>query len=386
MRRSNGKRRVDSLHSELESSLARALESEGLGAERVAAEPDSGADLVVVGEAGTWVIELKVATAARGEALQDRLAAAVLQARHYAAEVGARPLAVVGAPVMTPRQIERLRRFVGTFAPEMEWGVIDGRGLLHLQLRGRLLERRPTRTAPKARVRVSTFTDRHQWLLKIMLSPTLPPSFRIRDVEGLRVDAAPDTISELARRARVSVGTAHRLVHHLRRERFCPTSGPLVLVRRETLLTHWSALRPAHREIRAQLVLPTEDPMAELKRALGERAGTEAPAACLGLFAGAAAWGFDHVVGVPPIVYVRQLSADALEQLGLVAIDDSEAADVVLRQPAFPESVFRGARLREGVPVADLVQCWLDASAHAARGPELASLLYDALFAQDEVP
>ena len=45
---------------------------------------------------------------------------------------------------------------------------------------------------------------------------------------------------------------------------------------------------------------------------------------------------------------------------------------MIVHRPGFPESVFRGCVERDGVPVADALQCWLDVSFHAARGEEQA--------------
>ena len=42
--------------------------------------------------------------------------------------------------------------------------------------------------------------------------------------------------------------------------------------------------------------------------------------------------------------------------------------DVYVRIPAFRESVFRAAVIHDGVPVADILQVWLDVSSHPARG------------------
>ena len=234
--------------------------------------------------------------------------------------------------------------------------------------------------------RVATREPGRVRLLKLMLSPELPPPLRLTDIDGRTVNRPPVTLSELARRAGVSVGTAHRLAQHLRREHFCASRGPLVLMRRETLLDRWSALRPPHRELRTQFVLPPDEPMTKLGTALRTWAADSPSAVCLGLFAAAGAWGFGHVAGVPPMVYVRTLDEEALERLGLARVEDADTADVLLRQPAYPESTFRGSSVREDGPVTDLIQCWLDASAHAARGPELAALLYDALFGAGDVP
>jgi hypothetical protein len=44
------------------------------------------------------------------------------------------------------------------------------------------------------------------------------------------------------------------------------------------------------------------------------------------------------------------------------------APDVFVTVPNFRESVFRGSVVREGVPVADILQVCLDVGAHPARG------------------
>ncbi len=65
-----------------------------------------------------------------------------------------------------------------------------------------------------------------------------------------------------------------------------------------------------------------------------------------------------------------------LERLGLSLADPGPSPDVYIRVPAARESVFRGAVRRDGVPVSDALQIWLDAGAYPARGPEQANMIY----------
>jgi hypothetical protein len=46
------------------------------------------------------------------------------------------------------------------------------------------------------------------------------------------------------------------------------------------------------------------------------------------------------------------------------------APDVYVRVPFARESVFRGAVQCEGVPIADILQVWLDVSSHPACGAD----------------
>lgn len=101
-----------------------------------------------------------------------------------------------------------------------------------------------------------------------------------------------------------------------------------------------------------------------------------APRACLGVFAAADALGLGFVHGVPPHLYIEKLGPAALQPLGLSMEAVNEPPDVYVRVPASRESLFRGAVSREGVPVSDVLQVWLDISAHPARGAEQSELIY----------
>jgi hypothetical protein len=92
------------------------------------------------------------------------------------------------------------------------------------------------------------------------------------------------------------------------------------------------------------------------------------PRLCLGLFAAAEQLGFGFVHGVPPCFYLENLDREVLARLGLSPEGAQHARDVFVSVPNFRESVFRGAVVREGVPVADILQVCLDVGAHPARG------------------
>jgi len=97
---------------------------------------------------------------------------------------------------------------------------------------------------------------------------------------------------------------------------------------------------------------------------------------CIGLFAAADALGVGFVRGVPPHLYLERLDQDVLQRLGLSLEDADRRVDVNLRVPSNKEAIFRAAVMREGVPVSDLLQVWLDASAHPARGREQADQIW----------
>jgi hypothetical protein len=96
------------------------------------------------------------------------------------------------------------------------------------------------------------------------------------------------------------------------------------------------------------------------------------PRACLGLFSAAESLGFGFVHGVPPNFYLENLDRDVLKRMGLSLEGAEQKPDVYVRVPSFRESVFRAAVVRDPVPVADILQVWLDAGSHPARGDEQA--------------
>jgi hypothetical protein len=53
-----------------------------------------------------------------------------------------------------------------------------------------------------------------------------------------------------------------------------------------------------------------------------------------------------------------------------------DRVDVVLRMPSARASVFRAIVNIDGLPVSDVLQVWLDVSAHPARGKEQADVIY----------
>jgi len=92
---------------------------------------------------------------------------------------------------------------------------------------------------------------------------------------------------------------------------------------------------------------------------------------CLGLFTAAAKHEAPFVRGARLHLYAVRHSDDALRRLGLI-VADRASADLSPRIPHLSEADFRGARLIDGVLVADLLQVWARPLRPSARGAELA--------------
>jgi len=333
-------------------------------------------DLLAQRGGHTYAIDVKSAPEGRRDRLLPLLAQAILQARAIAARSpeSLAPLAIVGAERVSETLVGDLERFVQQYAPDAAVGLVDMEGFQWF--RGPGLD--PSMNAPRGRaerrLRVRAregaashlFSDLNQWMLKVLLAPKIAPDL-LHAPRGEYRNA-----SQLAAAANVSVMSAFRFVRQLRLDGFLDESSSILsLVRLDDLLRRWQAesLRPA-RDIPLRWIL-RGDPARQLHDAL--RANVPC---CLGLFAAADALGLGFVHGVAPFVYLERLEPGVLDRLGLSLEAPGDAPDVYVRVPAARESVFRGAVRRNGVPVSDAVQVWLDASAYPARGAQQADLIY----------
>jgi len=339
-----------------------------------------------------YMVEVKGAPEGRRDRLLPLLALAILQAQVIArrSPEASAPLAVVGAKRVHDSLAGGMERFVQEYAPGVALGLIDLEGFQWFHGPGlERLNARRERAAQRLRVRTPEvashlFSDLNQWMLKVLLAPQIPPDLLASPRAEYR------NASQLAAAAGVSMMSAFRFVRQLRVERFLDESAPpLRLVRLDELLRRWQAanLRPV-REVAMRWVL-RRNPAHQIHDALRAHAPEQSTPsgrsrrdqaitarACLGLFAAANALGLGLVHGVAPHIYVERLETSALQRLGLSLEAPVSSPDVYIRVPATPESVFRGAVRRDSLPACDVLQVWLDAAAHPARGIEQADMIY----------
>jgi Holliday junction resolvase len=354
-----------------EKALADAFRDHGWS---VTLEPGApGPDLLVSNGHRRYAIELKSSVEGRADRVIPLLSQAILQAMEYAARSpGARPLAVVRVERLTNALRERASRFHADYAPHLAVGLIDdegrrwfeGEGLEALNAEPPSSVARRKGTPPKRSH--DLFSDLNQWLLKVLLAPELPE----------RLLAAPRgdyrTAAELAEAARVSAMSVSRFIKRLREEGFVDErAATLRLVRRAELFRRWrAAASRATPELPMRFLMPGL-PSVQLAKLAARHAE-----ACIGLFAAAGILQAGHVADGLPWVYVRKLPH--LQDKAwpeLVDISPGEPPQLILKQAATPESVFRGALRVDGAQVSDILQVWLDVSSHPARGSEQADHL-----------
>lgn len=357
--------------------LADTFRKAGWRVRRPSSAGDMGVDLILDAKKKQYVVQLKASSEGRRDRLIPLLSQAILEARTVAQRFPepAVPIAVVAAKRIPASVAEQIKQFALRYAPEVGVGIIDAEGLRSFAGHGleRLDAKPPRRVAGEitSRQRLpDLFSDLNQWMLKILLGQRLPEPL-------ISIPRGPiRNASHLAEIARVSVMSASRFVHQLANQGFLDDGDEqLQVVRVEELLDLWiSANRPAAKDIPARWILKggQHQLQSALRKYPSLSGSVSVPRCCLGLFAGADAFGLGFVQGVPAHIYVERLTLDSLNRLGLMVDHSDRAADVYIRIPANREAIFRASVMRDGIPVTDVLQVWLDVSTHPARGREQA--------------
>lgn len=417
----------ESYHSDLEKRLADVLANAGWQVKVPIPNEAGEADIEAQRGDLRYVIEVKAAPDVRRPILQALLASACLRARRHAAILEARPLAVVCAPRLSEAALQDLREYAQMFLGDCAYGFLDSRG--RVELHGEGLEGvsapgahdqhgpdRPAsssismvregskwwRVAPEMqgmgadelqwRRPVELFGDLGRWIIKVLLAGRIREDYLRAPRVSLR------SAAQLAEVADVSAASAWRQVHALREAGYLEEQRDgLKLVRVGDLLRQWA--RAGHHragEIRARWLLPPADGEAELRSALlrymqgGAPRGEDAdsarprPRVCLSLHSACRHLGLGIVQGIPSSIYVEEVFPRVLQEFGLCESAGGEKVDVHICVPRHPKSVFRALVVREGVPAADAVQCWLDLQGHPARGEEQAREIWDRVLASLE--
>lgn len=316
----------------------------------------------------------------------DRSVAAFLAKALLHAQVGASPevesIAALNVKRATPLTDGRLASFVGEVAPKQSWILFDGDGRVfpHVASAPELSEAAAevvvnTSAAPAPVRQMSLFTDLNQWMLKVLLAPMLSEKL-LQAPRG----RPPRNASALAEVAGVSVPAATRFLKALEADGQLDTRyGDLRVARPLELLPQWRDRmgQPARREVSANSARgPFKlEILASIAAEFAQVRG-EFPPLVLGLHAACKALELGHVQGATPVVWTPSLDVTRLERLGLVVGRSDAPADLMLRVPRYPQSLFRGVVSPHASPVTDVIQCWLDTSHFRIRGEEQADFLW----------
>lgn len=370
---------------------------------RVREQPlaDGAADLIADFGDKMFIVEMKRSAEGRRDRLVPLLSQAILEAKAAARNFSksAIPVAVVASRRIPESVAEQVKQFALNHAPNVGIGVIDSEGFRLFEGFG--LERFNSERSASSRIRLPVqgqspsylFSDLNQWMLKILLGASVPDSLLSVPRRQYRSGR------QLAQAARVSIMSASRLIRQLSNDGFLDERrGSLRLVRIDELMRRWQAANfGSAREILARWIIPgREDQLLSVVRSYSSSMEAEPsrprkpkpgrlvespPRICIGLFKAAELLGFKFVHGVAPHLYLERLDSDALKQLGLSLENAEGRPDAYIRIPENKEAVFRPVVRHEGIPVADIVQVWLDVSNHPARGKEQAGQIWKRVLA-----
>ena len=358
--------------------LADSLTAAGFALEHTRGPPPRP-DLVARSAHGDYVFAIKTASVVRSAELRASLAGAILEATAWGRGRRASPVAVVVAPRFSSRTIADLEAYRGQVAADVPLILLGydtpPRVFSDARLASALLHARPLVSAPRpapAARSAAMFSDLNSWMLKILLAPAIDPAL-------LRAPRTPVSSSmELAQVAAVSQPSAWRLLRTLDDQGYLQRSPHLQVRRVEDLLERWAQQYSRPKETRAVWLLPRGDHVAQLEAVLhGGEARSPAHRGrrrCVALFTASAALGLGHTRGTAPHLYLENLTD--MSEIGLTAATAGEQPHVVVWCPTTPESVFRAMVSPGGIPTADVIQCWLDARNHRARGREQADYLW----------
>ncbi len=280
-----------------------------------------------------------------------------------------RPLAVVRVDTASPSLLARIEQFHQDYAPDVSVGLMSDSGVArfigpYLDGLDQVSTDGRMDSPPRPRHQTDLFSDLNQWMLKVLLAPDVPQHLLKAPQREYRTGA------ELAEVSGVSLMSASRFLRRLKEEGFLDDAGStLRIVRRHELFRRWrsSAMRSSP-ELPVSFVLPSTG-IKQLQKATSTLDG------CIGLYAAADVLDLGHVRGVPPYLYVRRMNTLNLEMSGLLPVVPGDIPSLIIKQTNSPESLFRGALSINGAWVSDVIQIWLDVSAHPSRGEEQARYL-----------
>jgi hypothetical protein len=337
--------------------------------------PENSGDVLLTSDPGqTYCAVLKSFNEGRADRLTGAFAQGLLEARSHAKKQQVRPAVLIWVNSASPTLVDRLVDFHKQYGDGEPFALLAKDGTEYVDFPGLRRSERPDartasyRTSHSAPLRL-VFSDLTQWMLKLLLAVDIK-----RD-DMIGADAARyRTATDLARAAGVSKMTATRLVNALKEEGFIESGPFLALVRRRKLAERWKGVYQTPSLAVPMKFLSPAPAKDQIVKLLKKEHGT------LGMFAAASALGVGHVHGVPPTVWVPNLMvAEQWRQVRRAR--EGESPDLILQQPSFPQSLQRGTVLRDGIPVTDIIQTWLDVSAHPARGAEQAAELEHGILA-----
>lgn len=331
-------------------------------------------DLIVNGPSGSLVVESKVAHAYRSKVFPALVGDAILRARHAEPQPGF--LLAFLLRKLNKKAVSDVERYAQEFCPELNWFLLDERGEGVAELSGVRLEfsLAPYSHGVAARsgassVRGGLFSPGNRHLLKMLLLPGIDPRY------WGGPEVRPGAVVKLAKACGLSQPKASSFVKQFEEAGYIRrVEGALKVVRHEELLEDWYfALKQERGDlhpVRSMYGDPLEKIMSRIKSRYRQR---NKPDVVVGSHYACHAHGIGRSSVMSGMLYVGASGASVMEALDLVD-DESGSAAVWLVSRDF-EAVRLGSVVADGLPVCDILQCYLDVRGSRARGQEQADYI-----------
>jgi DNA-binding Lrp family transcriptional regulator len=365
-------------HPYLLSCLAKWLGERGM---KPAPDPDAiGAlrpDIIVRDGANILVVEARVANAYRSKVFPALVGDAILRAQQAGRDVEL--LVAFLIKKLNSHATDDLRRYATNYLPTLNWFVLDERGEGKACLRGRLSElsfppyaegsgRRSSGSPPG---RGGLFSPGASRLLKSLLLPGIDPRY------WGGAQQPPEGIVQLAKASGVSQPAVSSMVKRLEAAGYVRRkAGIPVVIRHAELLDDWFyALKHDARAefpVRSMYGDPIEKVMDRIRARYGDH---YKPTVIVGHHMACHLHGVGRSNAKTVRIYATVPNAEVMDELELVTDESATPSLWLVRRDI--ESVRLGAVIADGVPVCDILQCYLDVRSSRARGQEQADYILE---------
>ncbi len=372
---SKSKRKMNSKEEYLIDSVSCWLAEQGFEAQGKQAGGDFAPlrpDLIAKGPSGSLVIESKVAYAYRSKVFPALVGDAILRAQH--AKPKPNLLLAFLLDKLNDKAVSDVERYAEDFYPELNWFLMDesGSGMVKLSGLRQDISREPyirkadIRSSPYS-TRGSLFSPSNRRLLKMLLLPGIDPRY------WGGPSKVPDAIVKLAKACNLSQPKASAFVKRFEEAGFLRRSdGKLKIIRHEELLEEWYFGIKQERRILQPVRSMYGDSLERIMEKVKSRhALHNKPDVVVGSHYACHAHDIGRSSVKSAILYVSR--ASIMEYLDLVA-DESGSASLWLASSDF-EAIRQGTVIADGLPVCDILQCYLDVRGSRARGQEQADYI-----------
>lgn len=333
------------------------------------------------GRSAPLLVEAKVADVYRSQVFPAMVGDAILRLGHAAGEEDL--LLAFLLVRMSKRAARDMEEYASRFRPDLNWFVIDeaGHGMARLHGAPEEVSVRPLVPAGQPRggsaAKGSVFSPNNQWLLKVLLLHGLDPKY------WGGPQGEPNGVVDLAGIAGVPQPSVSKFVSRFEEAGFLHRAKQgLRLRRHRELLNDWyHAGKPGRLKAVGVRPMYGDEPEERLLEKIGKYchswiASGGMPPVAVSHHLGC------HLLGVgrsnvrAVLLHASEPIDDVLSALDLVR-DDSDSPRVLLRWSRSAAPVLGGVVVSDGVPVCDILQCYLDVRSSRARGEEQAKYILD---------